>query len=236
MAATHFEYNLIPDDKKKPTIGLIVLQSDETIEREFRLAFLPQDYDLYVSRVPSAETVSAENLAKMAGEITRAAELFPRSICFDVVVYACTSGASVIGIEKVGELIRAGCSCRAVSNPASALIWACRKAEINRLGFLSPYVEEVSNVLRNLLRDEGIETPVFGSFEEPEETKVANIDGPSIIAAAKKLSNPLKIDALFLSCTNLKTVNLLVEIEKQTGQACHSSNEVMANHIKALCN
>lgn len=235
MAAARFDYDLTDKEDKNPTIGVIVLQSDETIEREFRTLFSPQDYDLYVSRVPSAETVSTENLAKMAGEITRAAELFPRSICFDVVVYACTSGTSVIGIEKVGKLIRAGCDCRNVSNPASALIWACHEKEIRRLGFLSPYVEEVSGVLRNLLQREGIKTPVFGSFEEPKETKVANIDSLSVINAAVQLADPKLVDGLFLSCTNLNTIGVLDEIEEQSGLPCMSSNLVLAQHIKALC-
>lgn len=235
MDATRFDYNLISRDEKKPAIGLIVLQSDETIEREFRMYFSPHDYDLYVSRVPSAETVSAENLAKMTGEITRAAKLFPRSIIFDVVAYGCTSGTSVIGVEKVDDLIRAGCNCAAVSNPASALIWACREGGIKRLGFLSPYVEEVSNVLRDLLRDEGIETQVFGSFEEPLETNVAHIDGPSLINAALQLSDPQKIDGLFLSCTNLRTIDVLEEIELQSGLPCLSSNFVLAQQIKAIC-
>lgn len=235
MTAARFDYDLIDNEDKNPSIGVIVLQSDETIEREFRTLFPPQNYDLYVSRVPSAETVTTENLAKMAGEITRAAELLPRSIYFDVVVYACTSGTSVIGIDKVGNLIRAGCDCRNVSNPTSALIWACHEKEIRRLGFLSPYVEEVSGVLRNLLHGEGIETPVFGSFEEPEETKVANIDGRSVINAALHLADLMQVDGLFLSCTNLNTIGVLDEIETQSGLPCMSSNFVLAQHIKALC-
>ena len=54
---------------EKAALGLIVLQSDETMEREFRPLFEKADVALYHSRIPSAPEVSAASLAEMAAEM-----------------------------------------------------------------------------------------------------------------------------------------------------------------------
>ena len=85
-------YSLAEPIGSAATMGLIVLQSDETIEAEFR-AILPQaDVATYVSRVPSAAEVTTETLAEMEAELPRAARLLPPTLAFDVVGYGCTSG------------------------------------------------------------------------------------------------------------------------------------------------
>ena len=229
---TSFDYTLIPEDDRKPTIGLIVLQSDETVEPELHQWLPPTHYDVLVSRVPSGEEVTEETLAAMAGHIQRSAELFPKSASFASVAYCCTSGTSVIGAEKVAELVASGCRTKSVTNPLSALVAACNKREIGRLAFLSPYVEAVSSRLRNVLAQEGIESPVFGSFEEGEEAKVAWIDQDSIIQAASHLAGSGNADGIFLSCTNLKTVNLLEALQEKLGIPVLSSNFVLAEHLK----
>lgn len=49
----------------RATLGLIVLQSDETIEQEFRRIFRAGDVALYVSRVPSGAKVTTDTLGAM---------------------------------------------------------------------------------------------------------------------------------------------------------------------------
>ena len=227
-----FTYSLIPDAQRKPTIGLIVLQSDETIEPEIHQWLPPSEFDVLVSRVPSGEEVTAETLAAMADHITHSAKLFPRSSGFDAVAYCCTSGTSVIGEERVAELVRAGCKTKGVTNPLTALVAACEKRNINKLAFLSPYIESVSRHLRDVVAAHGIESPVFGSFNEGEEAKVAWIDSKSVRQAAVELASSGEVDGIFLSCTNLKTYGLLEEIEKETGVPVLSSNFVLAEHLR----
>ena len=118
---TVFSYNCIPEDSRKPAIGLIVLQSDATIESELHQWLPPTQFDVLVSRVPSGEEVTEETLGEMANHITAAAELFPRSSRFDAVAYCCTSGTSVIGADKVSELTKSGCQTEAVTDPLTAL-------------------------------------------------------------------------------------------------------------------
>ncbi|MEM1039084.1 MAG: Asp/Glu racemase [Pseudomonadota bacterium] len=235
-----FAYTVMPEEKRLPAIGLIVLQSDETIEQDFRWLFSPQVCDLYVSRVPSGLEVTGDTLAEMAQTLPMAASLFPQSLSLDVIGYGCTSGSSVIGPDRVAALVREGRpkthAASAVTEPLSALITACKARGITRLALLSPYIEDVSAALRARLSDAGIETPLFGSFSEAEEAKVARIDEASIMAAATALCVDRKgdFDGLFLSCTNLKALDVLAPLEESLGVPVMSSNSVLADHMSML--
>lgn len=230
----NFDYHLLDEKDRLPLIGLIVLQSDETIEQEFRHFFPPSSFDVFVSRVPSGLEVTSHTLEAMAHDMTASAALFPRSINFDVVAYGCTSGTSFIGSQRVAALIQEGCQARHISEPVSALRFACNKRNIKSLAIISPYIEDVSKQLRIALSDHGINTVAFGSFNEAEEAKVARIAPSSIIEAALHLARSSNADGVFLSCTNLKTIPILTEIEALIGRPVMSSNSVLAEHIQHL--
>lgn len=222
-------YKLVPITRK--TIGLIVLKADETIEADMR-RLLPADVDIMVSRVHSATSVSSDTLAAMADNLTSAARLFPEGVTFDAVGYGCTSGTAEIGADKVAALIRAGTSAAQVTDPATALIAACRAKNIMRLGLISPYAAEVSQKLRDVLAEAGIAVTAFASFDEPEERNVVRIDPQSVHDAAVGLKGDF--DAIFLSCTNLRTLDVLDQIERTTGKTVFSSNQVLAWHLQQL--
>ncbi|MEM8754456.1 MAG: Asp/Glu racemase, partial [Pseudomonadota bacterium] len=178
---TALPYDLSP--QPSPRLGLVVLQSDETIEQEFR-RLIPADAALSVSRAASGLEVGEESLRDAASHVAGAATLLPRSGPFDVAAFACTSAAAVVGRSEVDASLRAGVEAKATTDPVEALTAACRSLGLRRLAFLSPYAPAVSERLRYVLAADGIETPVFGSFNEPEEAKVARIDPASVLEAS----------------------------------------------------
>jgi len=217
----------------EPTrIGIIVLQSDETIERD--LMAMRGDADVFVSRVPSGQEVTAETLESMAGHITASASLFPQTISFDAVGYGCTSGTAQIGVSEIERLVKFGTQTKTVSQPVSALVAACEHLGLKRIAFLSPYIEGVSANLRQVLQDNGVETPAFGTFGEAEEFKVVRISGASVMEAATALVRDSKVDGIFLSCTNLRTLDLIMPLEAALDMPVLSSNLVLAWHLAQL--
>ena len=227
---TVYRYTLAGDDA--PPLGLIVLQTDETIERDMRQ--LLGDAAPYVTRVPSGLEVTSDTLQQMADEIAGAAALLPQALEFGVIGYGCTSGTAQIGPDKIASLVKAGAPTQHVSEPVSALIAACRHLGIKRLAFLSPYIAEVSDRLRDVLAKADVQTPVFGSFAEATEAKVVRIDATSIINAARDLCTNANVDGLFLSCTNLRTLDVIAPLEKELNLPVLSSNLVLAWHLSQL--
>lgn len=229
-----FDYKLGTPVGKRANIGLITLQTDETIESDMRQFFPEKDIGFYVSRVACDPETTKDTLAMMGLELPKSAKLLPPPLDFNVVGYGCTSGTAVIGAEKVNELITSGCNARLVTDPLTALIAACKSLKISQLAFLSPYIADVSLTLRNALKKNGVNVPIFGSFNESIETNVAKISGKSIIEASKALCSQGSVEALFLSCTNLQTVDIIEEIEKSCHVPVMSSNQVLAWHMRSL--
>ena len=214
-------------------LGLIALQSDRTIEDDLR-RLMPSDVSLLVSRVPSRLEVTLDTLAEMEGALSGAASLFPVGHNFGVVGYGCTSGTAQIGAQTVAARVQAGTDVQHVTQPLSALIAACKALNLRRIAILSPYVASVSDRLRDVLRDGGIDSPALGSFDEANEAAVAQIDDASIMDASGALMADGDLDGLFLSCTNLRTLDVVAPLQERFGVPVLSSNLVLAWHMLQL--
>jgi maleate isomerase len=216
-----------------PRLGLIALQSDETVEVDLR-RLLPPRAEFMVSRVPSSTEVTRDTLAAMEHSLTYSAALFPAGVEFDVIGYGCTSGTATIGQERVAEKIRDGAQTRSVTDPLTALMEACAALGLGRIAILSPYVAQVSERLREQLAQRGIETPLVGTFDIATEAVVVRISAASIFEAAASLMSQGEADALFLSCTNLRALDVIGPLEQNLGKPVLSSNLVMAWHMMRL--
>ena len=90
-----FETDAGPGERAR--IGLIVLQSDQTIEPEFASLLRGLGVVLYHARIPNAMEVTPDTLRQMERELPGTVRLLPREFCFDAIGYCCTSGAAEIG-------------------------------------------------------------------------------------------------------------------------------------------
>jgi len=223
-----------PDDPAAPPIGLIALQTDETIEPELQRYFRDHPSPIYVSRIPSGAEVTPESLAAMAAHLAASADLLPKARPYPVVAYGCTSASSIIGSERVEALVRQRCDARVVTNPLRATV-ACAAAHgVSRLALLSPYIEEVNRPLRDAFLRAGLTTDVFGTFGEAEEAKVVRISTASVVDAGIALGSDPTVDALFMSCTNLRTYAAIPRIAERIGKPVFSSNQALAWHVERM--
>jgi len=227
------EYRLTDRIGSRATFGLIVLQTDETLEPDFRRIFNALDVAAYVSRVPSGADVTPETLASMEAEIPRAASLLPPSLDYGAVGYGCTSGATVIGPARVAELVQGAARAKAVTDPISAVIAGLTALQVTRVGMVTPYIESVTEPMRKILTKNGFEVVSCLSFNEKIEERVARIDPESIRDAAIAAGQG-DADAVFLSCTNLRTLDVIDEVEATLGKPVISSNQALGWHMAQL--
>ncbi len=216
-----------------PPIGLIVLQVDETLEPDMR-RFLPDlPNPIYVSRIPSQPNVTHETLAGMRTELAHAASMLP-ALYYPAVGYGCTSASAILGSDRIERQIQSRCRAAVVTNPMRATIARAAALGVSRFAMVSPYVEEVNTPLRSAFADAGLDMSTFGSFGVAEEHKVARISVDSVVDAAVRLGAAPEIEAVFLSCTNLRTADALPRIEAQLGKPALSSNSVLAWHLRQI--
>lgn len=227
-------YRLDADDPNSAPFGLIVLQNDETLETEFRHYFADDPNPVFVSRIPSGLEVTQDTLAAMRADLPAAADLLPKSRPYAVVGYGCTSASSILGSEPVAELVQSTCDAATVTNPLRAAIAYAAEIGVSKLALLSPYIEEVNEPLRAAFAEGGVSTDVFGSFGEAGEARVARISIASIVAAAEAIGADPAAEAVFLSCTNLRTLAAIPQISARIGKPVLSSNQSLAWHMKRL--
>ncbi len=213
-------------------LGVVMLSTDETLEYEARQALAGQAVNLLHSRVPAGPHVTQDQLRTTEAALPTAAGLLPQGLA--AVAYACTSAATVIGPEAVARLLTAVHPQARASDPLSAVIAALRALGARRIGLVSPYVPEITAPLRGWLAAAGIEAVEEVSFGQKDDWTVARITEPSTRAALLAAGGVAGCDAVFASCTNLRTFGVIAEVEARLGLPVVSSNQALLWHLLAL--
>jgi maleate isomerase len=221
-------YHLTDPLGRAARLGLIVLQVDETIEHDFRRLFASDDIALYVSRIPSGAELTPDTIAQMKRDLPAAAALLPQTDQLDAVAYACTSGTTLIGTQAVADLVTNAVPTAQVCDPLTATLQAFFALRSLAVGIVSPYIPEVATPISDAFNAAGLSVPATVSFNERVEANVARIDSHSIREAALELGRRRDTDAVFLSCTNLQTLDLIEPLEAELGKPVISSNLALA--------
>jgi len=216
----------------RATMGLVVLKTDEAMEGDFR-AFIPADgFALHHTRIPFDPRVTKETLGQMEQDLSASVRMLPDAAMFDVIGYGCTSGSAVIGEDRIAARIQSVFPDALTTNPLSATKAALSAMGAKRIAVVTPYVADVAETLRLRLAEAGFETVTQASFEQIEDASVARISPDSIYDAI--VSTGTGVDAVFASCTNLRTANVICRAEDALGVPVISSNQALAWHMMRL--
>lgn len=218
-------------------IGVIVLQSDQTIEHEFAQLFRKEGQKkgtaLYHARIPNAMEVSPANLRDMKADLPVAAGLLAPSFGFDAIAYCCTSGATLIGEETVAELVTAIHPETKVTNPMSAAKAALTALDATRIALLTPYPASVTREMQENFQAAGFTMSAVASFDQNDDPTVARITPQSILDAVLQVG-ATDCDAVFVSCTSLRALGIIEQAEAQLGKPVIASNQALAWHLMHL--
>lgn len=215
-------------------VGLVVLATDFTIEHEFRQVFQSPDIGLFTARIQNETAITPQTLSDMEKRIPKTVNLILPGEKLDVVAYGCTSASMVLGEETVFSRIAESQPEANCTTPATAAFAAFNAFGAKRIAVLTPYREDVNLIVKNYIEKAGFEVPLFGSFNEENDPTVARIDAPSIVKAVQELIQFTNVDMVFVSCTNVRLFDFVVEIEKITKLPVTSSNHAMAWHALRL--
>lgn len=227
-----FPYQRAADDGHV-RLGLVQLASDFTLENEWR-QLLGERVELYSTRTPCSPTVTPEGLRGLAQGLAQSSALLVPGLPLDVLAFGCTSGSMLIGEQEISRLLNRAHPGVPVSNPWSAVKAALRGLDARRIAVLTPYIGEVNYPLHQGLQQAGHEIAAFGAFSVLEDAEIPRIPAAAIEAAALELLAGQRVDALFLACTNLRTLELLDGLEKRLGLPVISSNQALFWHALQL--
>lgn len=210
-------------------IGLIVLASDWTVEGEFReiLSPLMPEVALYQARIANDPIITPDSLAAMGPRLADTAATLLPGAGLDVIGYGCTSASTVLGEDFVTQHVQSAKPGVAVTTPITAALRAFETLAVRRVAVLTPYTRDVNAIVLRYLTECGIEVPVFGSFNEPDDAIVAQIDRNSLTEAISRLRANQDVDGIFVSCTSVRLMDAVEELEAEIGLPVTSSNHAL---------
>ncbi|WP_349367838.1 ectoine utilization protein EutA [Salinarimonas sp.] len=204
-------------------IGLVVLATDHTTEPDFARMVAAPDVGVYVARIAYANPTTPENLRAMQPDLARGAALLLPEERLDAICYSCTSASVVIGDDAVAAAIREGKPGVPVVTPTRAAVEALRAHGARRIAILTPYTIETSASLAPYFEGRGFSVAGVSCLGLEDDRQMARLDGPTLIAAARAALAP-GAQALFVSCTALRSAALAAEMEAALGLPVVTSN------------
>ncbi len=215
-------------------IGLLVLESDQTMEWEMRLMTHLPGVSVYHARLANDVVVTPETLANMEAELPVAASLLPDYLELNALGYGCTSGSTIIGEERVASILDEKHPGVPSSNPLTAAKAALRALGVKRLGLVTPYTPDVTQAMQDRFEAAGIKITTVGSFYEDSDAVVGRIDPHAILEAAVSIGSSDAVDGVFISCTSLRAAGIIEQAETSLGKPVTASNHALAWHLLRL--
>ena len=203
-------------------LGLIVPSSNTTMEAEYARV-LPDNITLHTGRMRLRE-VTVEALVEMERSVEEEA-LKLADADVDVIGYGCTSGSLVKGLhhdKEIASKIEKVTNVPAVAT-AGAVVDALKSLKIGKVAVATPYIDEINNLEKKFLNGNGFEVVEIKGLSIVENTKIGETKGEVVIDLVKSL-NHQDADGVFISCTNLPTMNIIEKLERMLHKPVISSN------------
>ena len=213
-------------DILNPRVGVVTLSTDFTIEQDYRRICHNVPVDIFVNRIPFENPLTNENYLKMANHLPKITEDILPGQKLDTIAYGCTSGTIAIGEEKIISQIHKSKPGVQVTTPITAALRAFEKLNIYKIAILTPYPKVVNKTVYDYLQNKQIEIDSFSGFNLEYDSDIAKVDPQHLIKTIKNI-NYSNVDAVFVSCTALRIVEVLQEVENFIKKPVISSNQAI---------
>ena len=204
----------------------VVVPYDMALDREL-WRWVPERVSLHLTRTPYEDVPVGLGQALAIGDPATVADATRNVTVVEpaVVAYGCTSGSFVTG--QAGEaalreaMVSAGAR-RAVTT-SGALLRAVESLGIGSVAVVTPYPDEVGDRLVAFLGEAGVEVAgssnmgLTGRIWEVPDTVTADLVRTTAKAGG---------DAVFVSCTNLPTYDVIAPLEEELGRPVLTANQV----------
>ncbi|WCM48550.1 aspartate/glutamate racemase family protein [Pseudomonas sp. WJP1] len=214
-------------------IGLIALAADIAIERDFHRLAADDDVSVFTSRIRQGEPNSEATFRAFEADIPQVAHLILPNSRLDVVVFACTAASMLIGAAQIEAAVQLGRPGVAVTNPATAVTEALRAVGARRIAILTPYTPSVTETAVAFMQGQGFEVHSVACLGIDLDDTHARISEEVLYQQALELDWK-SVDAIFLSCTAIRSLNVIERLERATGKVVITSNQATFWHALRL--
>ena len=203
--------------------GLIVFEED-SVSAPFLQNLFGLTTDVHVARIPFAGIEDGPD--EFGAKVREAAASILRSAPPRVIGLACTTKAIELGDERLRNAMPGGATPVDYLTPVHAASAALALLGAHRVSLISPYSSTQSQRVDMYLEAAGFSVPRIGYFDA-ENGLISSIAQDSIFNAARRCHAEAPADAMFLSCTGMRSTPLIEAIEAELGVPVLTSLQLM---------
>ena len=204
-------------------IGLMVPTGNTVMEPEFnRMA--PDGVSVHANRVylkdvtPQGLTGMEEHAASSSRDLVTCE--------VGVLAFGCTSGSFVGGKgydQKLIDIMHGETGIPATTT-TSAVMSALRVLGVERVSLATPYTDEINAIEERFLTDHGIEVVKSAGGGMVETARIQNCE-PHVAYHRARAVDDDRAQAVFISCTGFRTIEIIAQLEADLGKPVISANQ-----------
>lgn len=208
-------------------IGVLVPPGNVAVENEFPY-FLPDGVGCSFSRLyRKSREVTVEGHREMLRS-TEAAALSVAQSDPGIILFACTSASFMDGVgadEALSKRITDATGIQAIAT-ATAVAQALRAVNARKVFMVTPYRDDMNTLERTFYSDAGFEIVDLQAIPCRTTTEIREVPSRQAAELVSAHGDTLAhCDSIFISCTNLHTLDQIAEVEKATGLPVVTSNQ-----------
>jgi maleate isomerase len=202
-------------------LGLIVPSWNTVNEYEFEQAIIPA-MSLHTMRI-SHTADTEENFTWMGTQVPAAAKLLAHAKV-EVICYGCAAGGFIKGPEHDLEIIRDIKEATGIPGVTSAAATAdaLRSLNVKRISVASPYAPWLNEKLKQYLEDCGFEVLAMQGLGTQAHAGFTPEQNAALAAEVDRAGS----QAIFISCSNFRTLEIIEPLEQKLGKPVVTSNMV----------
>lgn len=204
----------------------IIAPFDLALEREL-WRWVPAEVSLHLARTPYEPVPVSLDMAHLVSnsQHVHAATRDVLHVEPEVVAYLCSSGSFVNGVDGERELRKVICGAGAADavTTSGALAEVVGQLDIRRIALVTPYVEDLSRKQHDFLDELGVET--VSSAHLGLGGGIWRVGYRTIAEHILAADHP-DAEAIFVSCTNLPTYDLIEPLEKWLDKPVFTANQL----------
>jgi maleate isomerase len=204
----------------------VVIPYDFALDREM-WRWVPAQVSLHLTRTPYQDIPVSVAQAMAMGDRETVARCTKDLLVVEpaAVAYGCTSGSFIGGLAGEAALIAAMVEAGAPTavTTSGAVIAAAHALGLKKVAVVTPYDEAVGAKLRAYLNEAGLEVTAHNDMGLTGRIWTVPYE---ITAAVARRTAQGGGDAVFLSCTNLRTYDLIASLEQELGIPVLTANQV----------
>ena len=204
----------------------IIAPFDLALEREL-WRWAPLEVSFHLARTPfEPVAVSLEQAELVSGkEHLQRATRDVLGVDPEVVAYLCTSGSFIHGPEYEASLRQAilEAGAPAAVTTTGALVEAVRALDLGRISVVTPYDAELTERLVTFLGD--IDVEVIHSHYLGLGGGIWRVNYRTVVEQILAADDP-RAEAIFVSCTNLPTYDIIAPLERELGKPVLTANQL----------